>query len=82
VPTTDAVKQLKRSVRKFANMALDLQTQPEGRVEALQQKIRDYLLATLAEMGCEQSPEFQATVIENDVVLNAQGLDFWLSRQS
>ena len=81
VPTENAVKQLKRSVRKFANMALDVQTKPEGRVEYLQQQVKDYLLETLAEMGCEQSPEFQAETIENDTLLNAQGLDFWLGRQ-
>jgi len=79
--TDDVVKQLKRSVRKFANIALDVQTQPEGRADYLQQKIKDYLLETLAEMGCEQSVDFQADVIKNDTLLNAQGLDFWLDRQ-
>ncbi len=81
VPTEVAIKQLKRSVRAFANMALELQAEPENRIERLQVMIKSYLLETLAAMGCEQSPELQAEVIENDVLLNAQGLDFWLGRQ-
>lgn len=81
VPTEEIVNQLKRSVRKFANLALDLQNKPENRVDVLQQKLKEYLLNVLAEMGCEQSLEFQQKVIEGDVLLNAQGLDFWLDHQ-
>ena len=80
-PTEALIHQLKRSVRSFANMALSLQTEPENRIERLQVMIKNYLLESLEAMGCEQSPEFQAEVIEMDVLLNAQGLDFWLGRQ-
>ncbi len=80
-PKPEVVKQLKSGVKKLANMGLALQKEPENRVEILQKQIKAYLLEKLAEMGCEQSPEYQAEVIENDTWLNAQGIDFWLNRQ-
>ena len=79
-PTADIVKQLKRSVRKFANIALDAQEITDNRVEYIQQKLSDYLLDTLEEMGAEQSREYYEKNIAFDCKLNAQGLDFWLSK--
>lgn len=81
VPTENVVKQLKRSVQKFANIGLDLQINHGNRIENIQEKIKIYLLEVLADMGCEQSEEFQLAVIESDTLLNAQGLDFWLKKQ-
>ena len=79
-PTEAVVKQLKRSVRHFANMALDAQDMQEGRVEHLCENIKAYILEQLAEMGCELSVEEQRKTIENDAQLNAQGLDVWLGK--
>ncbi len=83
-PTVDIVEQLKRSVRKFANIALDAQgfiaNEDENRVDYIQQKLSDYLLDTLEEMGAEHSREFYKKNIAFDCKLNAQGLDFWLSK--
>jgi len=81
-PTPDIVKQLKRSVRKFANIALDAQGISENRVEHIQQKLKDYLLDTIEEMGAEHSREYYEKNIEFDTKLNAQGLDFWLSKSA
>lgn len=81
-PTPEIIKQLRRSVRKFSNIALDAQGISENRVEAIQEKLKIYLLETLQEMGCEQSPEFCEKVIGFDCHLNAQGLDFWLSKST
>ena len=79
-PTTKVVKQLKRSIRRFSNIALDLQEQPENRVQIIEEKLTKFLLEVLEEMGCHQTPEFCKSVIKSDMHLNATGLDFWLSK--
>lgn len=79
-PTPDVIKQLKRSIRRFSNIALDAEHVEGDRVAYIEHKIMDYLLATLEEMGCEQSPEFCQKVLQGDCKLNAQGLDFWLGQ--
>lgn len=81
-PTQEIVKQLQQSIRKFSNIALDLQTVTENRVELIQEKLKTYLLATLEEMSCEQSLEIQELTVGFDCYLNAQGLDVWLGRNS
>jgi len=79
-PTPGVIKQLRRSIRKFANIALDEQGTLENRVDIIQQKLKNYLLDLLEKMGCEQSRDFCDEVIDFDTKLNAQGLDFWLSK--
>jgi len=79
-PTPEIIKQLKRTIRKFSNIALDAEHVEGDRVAYIEQQILDYLLATLEEMGCEQSPEFCQKVLQGDCHLNAQGLDFWLGQ--
>ncbi len=79
-PTADIVKQLKRSIRRFSNIALDLQKKPENRVMVIEEQITEFLLGVLKEMGCHQSPEFCESVIRADMHLNAKGLDFWLNK--
>ena len=81
-PTRELVKQLKRSIRRFSNIALDLQNQPENRVELIQKQLLEYCLDTLKTMGCHQTPEFCESVIKADMLLNAKGLDFWLSKSA
>lgn len=79
-PSHDVVKQLKRSIRNFSNIALDLQSEPENRIQNIQERLTDFLLGVLKEMGCHQTPEFCEAVIKADMKLNAKGLDFWLSK--
>ena len=81
-PTEIVIKHLTKSVKAFANIALDAQNITQNRVEILDQKIKDYLLETLVEMGCEQDVNFQNNVIQFDSLLNAQGLDFWLTKRA
>ncbi len=92
-PTPEIVKQLKRSVRKFANIALDAQdvfhensenhySNSENRVDYIQQKLKDYLLDTIDEMGAIEPREFYEKNMNFDTKLNAQGLDFWLSKST
>ena len=79
-PSHEIVEQLKRSVRKFANIALDAQQITENRVDHIQQKLSEYLLDVVEEMGAEYPRDFYAKNIAFDCKLNAQGLDFWLSK--
>lgn len=79
-PTADIVKQLKRSIRRFSNIALNLQKKPENRVMVIEEQITDFLLEVLKEMGCHQSSEYCESVIRADMHLNAKGLDFWLNK--
>lgn len=79
-PTPEVVQQLKRSVRKFADIALDAKDVSENRVDYIQQKLKDYLLDTIEEMGAIESREFYEKNMDFDTKLNAQGLDFWLSK--
>ncbi len=88
-PTPEIVKQLKRSVRKFSNIALDAQeyfmaddNNNENRVDYIQQKLKHYLLDTIDEMGAIESRELYEDMIDFDTKLNAQGLDFWLNRSA
>lgn len=79
-PTPDIVEQLKDSVRAFANIALEHQHETHNQQDKIRTAITDYLINKLEEMGCEQSPEFCVAVIDFDMQLNAQGLDYWLSK--
>ena len=79
-PSRDVVKQLKRTIRQFSNIALDLQNHPENRVHVIQEKTTAFLLEILEKMGCHQSPEFCESVIKTDMNLNAKGLEFWLRK--
>ncbi len=81
-PTEKIVQQLKASVNAFVKISEDAKDMTEHRVEYIDQKIREYLLNTLAEMGCEQDVDFQNKVIKFDSLLNAQGLDFWLTKMA
>ena len=79
-PTPDIVEQLKNSVKEFRNIAMESINSTENRIEIINQGIQNYLLQVLAEMGCNQDTEFQQNVIKFDSLLNAQGIDFWLSK--
>lgn len=79
-PTPALIEQLKQTVKKFAGIAQDLKNTKEDRVSAIQQQITLYLLEQLEKLGCKHERAFCEKVIENDTLLNAQGLDFWLSK--
>lgn len=79
-PNKDIVKQLKRSIRRFSNIALDLQNDPENRIQIIEERIMAFMLETLVDMGGHQSPEFYKSVLKGDMQLNAKGLEFWLSK--
>ena len=79
-PRRDLVAQLKRSIHAFVEIALNCKDAKEDRVSRIQQAIKSWLLNRLEEMGCPQDRLVCEKIIANDVLLNAQGLDVWLSR--
>lgn len=79
-PTGNIIKQLKTSVNDIRNIALDAKDISENRVAFLLKQLEQDVLDKLAAMKCDQAPDFQLTVMKNDLELNAQGMDVWLSR--
>ena len=79
-PTEIIVEQLKDSVSAFSNIALDLQDETENRLEKIEANIKDYLVDTFINSGGQQDTPFCEKTIAFDCKLNAQGLDFWLSK--
>lgn len=79
-PTPAIVKQLKKSITDIRDMALSCKDITENRVNVLETKLLKHVLQELADLHCEQSPELQTAVMLNDIKLNAQGMDVWLTR--
>ena len=79
-PTPEIVEQLTDSVKAFAKIALDFTDKTEDRIENISQNIQSYLLKKLEELDCKQDIKTQVNVIKFDSLLNAQGLDVWLTK--
>jgi len=79
-PIKNVVNQLKNAVIDIKNIALEAKDITHNRVKHLQEKVEQDVLKKLAKMKCEQTPEFQLAVMANDIELNAQGMDVWLTR--
>lgn len=79
-PSAKIVKQLTDAVKDTKRIALQARNISESRVEHLQKQLLEHVLIILAKMQCEQSVEFQTSVMKNDIKLNAQGMDVWLNR--
>jgi len=79
-PTKEIVAQLRKSIRTFSNIALELQGVTENRVKLIEEKIIESILDSLSNMGCHQTKEFCRNTVKADAKLNAAGLDFWLGR--
>ena len=79
-PTANIVAQLTKAVNDIKQIALNAKDVTENRVRLLQQQLTEHVLAKLTEMKCEQSVEFQISVMANDIKLNAQGMDVWIKR--
>jgi glyoxylase-like metal-dependent hydrolase (beta-lactamase superfamily II) len=79
-PSNDIVVQLKNSINVFKTIALDAKDIDNDRVGFIQNKILEYLLEQLNQMGCEQSQKSCSNIIKMDTLLNAQGLDVWLRK--
>jgi len=79
-PTAKIVEQLTNAVKVIKELSLSAKDLTENRIEYLNDHLMKHVLATLAEMKCDQSVEFQTSVMAMDIQLNAQGMDVWLTR--
>ena len=80
-PSASVASQLKNSIDMFVKIATESRDTSEDRIEVIDQQIQQYLLQQYRELGGKQSDDFCLKVIAMDSQLNAQGLDFWLSKQ-
>ena len=81
-PSDSVVDQLKTSIDAFVKIAMESRDIAESRAEVIDQKIQQYLLNKYRELGGTESDENFLGVVAMDSKLNAQGLDFWLSKQA
>lgn len=74
-------KRLISQVDDLVEMALAHKTLDSStRVGAINHDLMAYLLSGLKQHGCELPESEQRRILASDVMLNAQGLDVWLSR--
>jgi glyoxylase-like metal-dependent hydrolase (beta-lactamase superfamily II) len=79
-PTDTVVNQLKKRIHHFTQIALAEMHTNGDRLQNIEHRLREYLLAELATMQCHQPVEFCEAFLANDISLNAQGLDIWLEK--
>ncbi|MBL7002863.1 MAG: MBL fold metallo-hydrolase [Gammaproteobacteria bacterium] len=80
-PTETVVKQLKDSVHVFVEIARKHQAKKEGRVEAIEQDIINWLVAQVLAMNDQLNEKQIKSLLRGDSQLNAQGIEVWLKRQ-
>ena len=80
-PSEKVAAQLNDSIDAFVEIATDCRDLTDNRIESIDQKIQQYLLGQYRKLGGDQSDEYCLKVVAMDSKLNAQGLDFWLSKQ-
>jgi len=81
-PTDAVVAQLKQRIHDLTQIALAEKHSNGDRLQNIERRLRDYLLAELATMQCHQSAAFCEQFLRNDISLNAQGLDIWLEKNT
>ena len=81
-PSELVIDQLKTSIDAFVSITMDSQDIKENRVEVIDQKIQQYLLNKYHQLGGKKSDKDFLAVVSMDSKLNAQGLDFWLTKQA
>jgi len=81
-PTHKVVKQLIDSIDAFVEIAMQSKHLKDNRIDVIDNKIQQYLLTQYRALGGERSDKDCLDVVAMDSKLNAQGLDFWLSKQA
>lgn len=77
-PTAEVVSQLKQGIDAFTAIALSEKENDNQRTERIAERMMGYLLQQLQKMNCEVAENVCREILQNDVVLNSQGLDYWL----
>ena len=80
-PSKGVANQLKDSIDAFVDIANQSRDIPKNRIETINKKIQQYVLTQYHALGGEKSDVDCLRVIAMDSKLNAQGLDFWLTKQ-
>lgn len=76
------VEQLRRSIDQFTTAALSADAAPgPERIAQIRNALLQWLLASLDQHGCQQSPQEIAQFMSMDLELDAQGLDVWLQKR-
>lgn len=81
-PTAEIIKQLKQGIDDFVDIARAEIDSGDQRVQQIADRMMDYLLQKLDQMECRVDQDTCRDVLQNDVTLNAQGLDVWLQRSA
>ena len=70
---------LKTDIRAYADLAVA--TTGAGRA-TLEERMREYMYGRLDHHGCNPDPRWRESIIGNDIRLNTQGLQIWLTRRA
>jgi glyoxylase-like metal-dependent hydrolase (beta-lactamase superfamily II) len=80
IPSDLVIDQLKGSIDAFVKIAMGSRDAVENRVEIIDRKIQEYLFSKYRELGGTESESHFLEIVAMDSKLNAQGLDFWLTK--
>ena len=67
--------------RRFAHEEIARRHEGDD-VSALEDAVREYLYGRMDDHGCRADTAWREEIVGQDVKLNAQGLEVWLSRQA
>ena len=80
-PSKKVAEQLINSIHAFVAIANESRDATHSRIDDMDAKIQQYLLEQYRMLGGTESDQFCRGIVAMDSKLNAQGLDFWLSKQ-
>ncbi|MDH5259240.1 MAG: MBL fold metallo-hydrolase, partial [Gammaproteobacteria bacterium] len=80
-PTAEIVAQLKQGIDAFTAIALSEKENASQRTERIAERMMDYLLQQLQKMNCEVAENTCRDILQNDITLNSQGLEYWLDNK-
>lgn len=81
-PSPEISQQLFASIDKYLEIVETHEASGDQRSQLIDTSIQDYLLSEYQRLGGELSDEDVLKLIAMDSKLNAQGLDFWVSKKS
>lgn len=82
IPTPEIIEQLYSSIDKYLEISEQHRNAGENRCHLIDESISDYLLTEYRRLGGTETDDNFRKITAMDSKLNAQGLDFWMSKQS
>jgi len=76
--TVENEQQLRQSIKSFVDIAQSAAANSEQPREEIMQRMEENLITGLKTLGCQLSDAECRALLEGDIDLNAQGLEFWL----